>query len=268
MRNTLELNHRRLNVETDSMSYGLFIVDKLESGHAFHYLLSSLLMNEGLLEALCEIDQEVKFGTVTEREWAQLVRLSWDLRGLEVGTEAEWANMMHGITPSLFMTQREKEELANLPDEVTLYRSDAAYSERKAGICWTLSPLGISDLPMALPSDDGIISITVSKRDIFALTLVNGVEDTNIEILIVEHDRSKPECFGVTTSALEHRVRRRLAKENETLRKTRSHAEYLEFGHYYILDQDGHVVAAHCSLGQLASELGSLKHWEHIQEAA
>ena len=69
----------------------------------------------------------------------------------------------------------------------------------------------------------------------------------------------------VTPGALKQRINRALAKEGETLRTTRGERWRGELGEHYIVDSNRNtVIAQHCDLEALGTELGVLKGWETL----
>ena len=73
----------------------------------------------------------------------------------------------------------------------------------------------------------------------------------------------------VTMSALCQRINRKLAPQEEVLKKTRGGAARAQFSDYYTLHwRSNHVRQSHVDPATLAQELGVLGAWEtvHIEE--
>lgn len=71
----------------------------------------------------------------------------------------------------------------------------------------------------------------------------------------------------VSKRAVIARINRALAKENQTLRVSRSNAERSNFGEAFILDTMHNTVVAHqISINDLAVEIGALKAFEEMTE--
>lgn len=61
----------------------------------------------------------------------------------------------------------------------------------------------------------------------------------------------------VSIKALEARVRRRLAREGETLHKCRPGSQWhRDLGDYYAADDRNHLVRTHIDLAEVAAEFG------------
>jgi hypothetical protein len=80
----------------------------------------------------------------------------------------------------------------------------------------------------------------------------------------------------VSERALIQRINRKLAEEDQHLRKARGAQAQSNFGSYYIVNQNRNWVVAHARgvddgqawLEDLGRELGVLSKWEHVEAAA
>jgi hypothetical protein len=71
----------------------------------------------------------------------------------------------------------------------------------------------------------------------------------------------------VSVAAVVSRVRRRLARDGESLGKCRTASQwYRDLGGYYSSNDRNHLVRTHIDLEQLARELEVLRPWEAIAE--
>jgi hypothetical protein len=70
----------------------------------------------------------------------------------------------------------------------------------------------------------------------------------------------------VTVRAVTQRLNRKLAEQNQQLKRSRGRSSS-DLGDYYVLDfNNNSVVADHVNLTTLAKELGVLRPWEHVVE--
>lgn len=77
--------------------------------------------------------------------------------------------------------------------------------------------------------------------------------------------QSKPAILiPLSLRALTQRIARHLAREGKTLRKTRAASARDHVGDYFILSDNGGIIAHHVDLQQLARELGVLQAYEHL----
>jgi hypothetical protein len=71
----------------------------------------------------------------------------------------------------------------------------------------------------------------------------------------------------VTVRAITQRINRKLAEQNEQLKRSRGERSSSDLGDYYVLDFSRNaVVADHVNLATLAKELGVLRPWERVVE--
>lgn len=71
----------------------------------------------------------------------------------------------------------------------------------------------------------------------------------------------------VTWRAVLQRIKRRLAKEDETLRTALGSTARAAFGHYFVVNKrSNQVTMTHVSPPDLARKLGVLAAWETVQE--
>jgi|GEM_PF-929567 len=69
----------------------------------------------------------------------------------------------------------------------------------------------------------------------------------------------------VSPQALLQRINRAMAKEDQVLKTTRGERWRGELGDHYIVDINlNAVIAQHCDLEALSTELGVLKNWETL----
>ena len=69
----------------------------------------------------------------------------------------------------------------------------------------------------------------------------------------------------VTMRALEARIRRKLAKDGETLHKARGAKARFDLGDAYIVDNRNIITAHNIDIAELAKEMGCLNKYEELQ---
>jgi hypothetical protein len=69
----------------------------------------------------------------------------------------------------------------------------------------------------------------------------------------------------VTLNAVIKRVTRRLAHEQERLHVLRGGHWRWNFGRYFVVNENHHLIAAHVDPEALARELGVLRSWEAVR---
>ena len=80
------------------------------------------------------------------------------------------------------------------------------------------------------------------------------------------HLKGQPMKVPVTMRALEARIRRKLAKDGETLRITRGAKARLGLGYAYIVDNYNRIVNHDFDIAELAREMGCLNEYEEVAE--
>jgi hypothetical protein len=71
---------------------------------------------------------------------------------------------------------------------------------------------------------------------------------------------------NVSIHAVAARIRRALAKEGSSLKKSRSFAVKLDLGDWYIVNDRNSVVCYHIDIEKLANEMGLLKPYEQLAQ--
>ena len=84
------------------------------------------------------------------------------------------------------------------------------------------------------------------------------------QAVTVARAQSKPIFVPLTQRALTQRISRALARSGKTLRKARAAPARSRVGDYFILSDNGGIVAHHIDLQQLGRELGVLQGYEHL----
>ena len=73
---------------------------------------------------------------------------------------------------------------------------------------------------------------------------------------------------SLNAGAVEARVRRKLAQQDQTLKKSRSQRDLMELGTYFIVNSSNCLCAKHCELEQLAKELEVIGADQSVLEVA
>ncbi len=77
-------------------------------------------------------------------------------------------------------------------------------------------------------------------------------------------EKGEKMSFLVSERALQKRINRQLAKENERLVKSKGLKAKTELGEWYIINDINQAVAWHCEIEKLGREMGVLKPSENI----